>query len=145
MNVRGHTSENIISRGWEEIIEKIKNDNLWFLLHWQVLQLKDKDRWLDKSKLKLLTMCLRIEDDGCPNLWCHKDEVVLILEKVIKGEDLTEKIGHSYTPSLVQPYKRISLMCGSFTWKVKGENVIIATLDLKNWGIEIRFFFMVET
>ena len=71
MNMRGHTSENIISRGWEEIIEKIGNANLWFLLHWQVLQLNDKDRGLDKSKLKLLTMCLRMEDDGCPNIWCH--------------------------------------------------------------------------
>ena len=54
-------------------------------MHWQALQLKDKDEGLDKSKLKLKTMCLRIKDDGCLNLWCHSDEVVLALEKPIKG------------------------------------------------------------
>ena len=54
-------------------------------MHWQALQLKDKDEGRDKSKLKLKTMCLRIKDDGCLNLWCHSDEVVLALEKPIKG------------------------------------------------------------
>ena len=73
-----YTSKNVISRGWEETIKEIENGNLWILLHWQALQLKDKYKGLDKSKLKLETMCLRIEDDGCPNLWYHLDKVVLI-------------------------------------------------------------------
>ena len=94
------------------------------------MQLKDKDKWLDKSKLKLEAMCLRIEDDRCPNLWCHLDEVVLTLKKTIKGEDLTEESDYSYTPFLVQSYKRIALVRRSFTWKVEGENVIDALLDL---------------
>ena len=94
------------------------------------MELKDKDKRLDKSKLNLETMCPRIEDDGCSNLWCHLDKVVLTLKKTIKGEDLVEESNHSYTPFLVQSYKRIALVRGSFTWKVEGKNVIDALLDL---------------
>ena len=105
------------------------------------ITIKDKVKRLDKPKWKLETMCLRIKDDGCPNLWCHLDEVVLTLEKVIKGEDLIEESDHSYMPFLVWPYKRIALIGRSFTWKIEDENVIDALLDLQNWEIEISFFF----
>ena len=81
--------KNIISKGWDKTIEEVENVNLWLLLHWQALQLKGKG--LGKSKLKLETMCLRLEDDGYPNLWCNWNKVVLTLKKAIKGEDLTDE------------------------------------------------------
>lgn len=65
------------------------------------MQLKDKDKGLAKYKLKLETMCLRIEDDECPNLWYYSDKMVLTVEKAIKEDNPTVEPDHSYTPFLV--------------------------------------------
>lgn len=49
---------------------------------------------------------------GLPNLLCHLDEVVLILEKESNGEDRKGETGHSYMPSLNWPCKKGALCEG---------------------------------
>lgn len=58
------------------------------------------------------------------SLECHSDEVALTRENASNGETVMEgeKVGHSYTPSLGPPIKRIALVCRSFPQKVVGEN-----------------------
>ena len=47
---------------------------------------------------------------------------VLTVEKTSKGEGLEDEFGHSYTPSLIRPYKRIAPIRRSFTKKEMGKN-----------------------
>ena len=81
------TSKKIVSRGWEETIVDRENDNLWLLLHKQALHEKLEDKEEDKSSLLLETICFKIGKTGCPNLWCHSDKDVLMLEKASNGGD----------------------------------------------------------
>ena len=69
----------------------------------------------------------------------------LTLEKAIIEDDLSEKTGHSYTLSVVQPCKRVALVLRSFTQKEVGKNSMDVLLDWQNWEMEIRFFFIVGT
>ena len=69
-------------------------------------------------------MCLKMEDDRWPSLWCHSDEVVLTTEKESKGDELVFGVGHSYTPSLVQPCKRIAVVRKYFTKNEISKNSI---------------------
>ena len=129
---------------WEEYMKvEIKKDNLWLLLYWHALQLKDKDNGLDNSKLKLETRYRMLEDDECLNLGCYSNEVVLTLENATKGDDLKET-AHLYTPSLVRPTKKIAPVCKSFTKKEEGKNSMELLFDLQNWDIEIIFLFMLR-
>ena len=52
------TSEKIISSGDVETREEKENGNLWFLLHWQELQLKFKFDDSNNSRLKVEIICL---------------------------------------------------------------------------------------
>ena len=57
---------------------------------------------------------------GWPSLWCHLDEVVLILEKIINREDLTiELTGHSHTSSFVclqKEYSQVKIIHKKRRW-----------------------------
>ncbi len=81
-------------------------------------------------------MCLRIEKAGCPKWWCQSKDVVFIVEKAVKGEE----VGHSYTPSLVCPCSSIDPVWSAFTKKIDGKNSMETWLEVQNCEIEIRFF-----
>ena len=53
----------------------------------------------------------------------------LTLEKAIIEDDLSKETGHSYTLSLVRPYKKVALMLRSFTQKEVGKNSMDVLLD----------------
>jgi len=72
----------------------------------------------ENSSLFLETIYFRILIAGCPNLWCHSDKDVLLLEKASKGEDTD----HSYTSSLVLPFRSVAPVQMSLTRKVVGKN-----------------------
>ena len=57
----------------------------------QALHAKFGDKEKDKPKLFLETICLRIGNVGCSNIWCQSKVVVFIVENAIKGEE----VGHS--------------------------------------------------
>ena len=79
---------------------------------------------------------------GWPKQWCQFDDVVLTWEKARIGEEASCAAGYSYTPSLVLPVNSIAPVWRSFTWKQEGKNSTEAWLELQNWEIEIKFFFM---
>ena len=68
--------------------------------------------------------------------------MVLTIEKASNGDDAGEETDQSYTPSLVKPFKRITIEQSSCQEKKKGKTSIDTLLDMQNWEIEIRFFFM---
>jgi len=53
-------------------------------------------------------MCFKIGNAGCPKRLCQVVHVVLVVEKARSGGDCGLKAGHSYTPSLTLPWKRIA-------------------------------------
>ena len=78
---------------------------------------------------------------GCPKRWCQLMEVVLVVENARIGVDTGLAAGHSYTPSLVLPWNRISPKRRSFTKKEDGKNSTDALLEMQNLEMEIKFFF----
>jgi len=71
--------------------------------------------------------------------------VVLTLEKARTGDDTEVEVGHSYTPSLVVPLRRISPVRRSFTIKDDDKNSTETALVEQNCEIEIKFFFIEGT
>lgn len=80
-----HASENIFSRGCEEMSDVVEKDNLWLLLQLQALHKNSFEIGDDKSKWLLEIMCFKTGNTGWPNLWCQLKELVLTLEKVRIG------------------------------------------------------------
>ena len=114
---------------------------VWLLLQWHALQEKCKRLEDDKSRLFVEMTCFKIGKTWCPNRWCHFDELVLTLEKASRGDDTD----HSYTPSLVLPFKSVAPMRRSFIRKEDGKNSIETLLEIQSLEIEIKFFFMLGT
>lgn len=79
--------EKKVSGGWKETNVDYKNDNLWLLLHRQASHEKLDVKVEEKPSLLLETICFRMGKVGCPNLWCHSNKDVLMLEKASNGGD----------------------------------------------------------
>ena len=89
-------------------------------MQWLSLQVKVDDIGVDKFKWYQEIIYFKIWREGWPILWCHSDEVVFTLDRASKGEDLGTAIGHSYTPSLVWPWRS----CAPFEDPPQEKNVV---------------------
>ena len=138
------TLEKTIFSGEVLVSVEIEKGNLWLLLQWQALQWRVSLQEFDSSSLNDNTICLRIRGEEWPSLWCHSDEVVLMDEKE-SNSDVWMSLGHSYTPFLLWPCKRISPVCRSFTKKDVGKNSIDVLFELQTCEMDIKFLFMAGT
>jgi hypothetical protein len=126
-----YTSKNIISRGLWEVKVETENGSLWLLLQWHALQTKSLDT---EDEFKLLKIVVKTETTRWPNKKCQFMGAILRLEKAwgVTTHD------HSYTPSLVLPFTRISPNNKSFTKKHQGKNSTDTLLSMQNWYIESK-------
>ena len=137
-----YTSEKMIWRGRVDVIVDVENESLWLLLQWHALQENCNILEDAKSSAFLEMICFKIGRAGYwPKRWCQLNEVVLMLEKAISGVDG----GHSYTPSLVLPFRSVTPMWRSLTTKRNDKNSMEALFEMQNLEIEIKFLVMLGT